>query len=125
MAMQQPFTSGSHWRIPAPVGQPAQRVTTSARINIRAADHVWRIWSERWGERVSAVLSIALALVTLGGVSVAPLAALVALAALLLPDGGAMRALAEPFSVGAGVWLSLAILCAHALNTDSKESDHE
>ena len=76
-------------------------------------------------EHGGVVVSAALTLVTLGGVFVAPLAALVALAALLMPAHNILRSLAAPLIVGAVLWLALAILCAHARHTDTTHSDHE
>lgn len=102
MAIQQyPFTSGSHWRIPT----PGRRVTSG--------------WAERLRRRWSAIVPAALEAVTLGGVFVAPLAALAALVTLFIPGIDGARPLATPLIVGAALWLALAILCAHACRPGS------
>lgn len=100
MAIQQhPFTSGSHWRAPAPWRQAVS------------------IWVARLRERRRAIASVALEVFTLGGVFVAPLGALAALVALFAPAGDGVRPLAAPLIVGAAIWLALAVLCAHAHHT--------
>lgn len=72
------------------------------------------VWTRRMYVPGSALAASALAVVTLGGVFAAPLAALVALAALALPAHSLTHALVGPLIVGAGIWLGLAILAAHA-----------
>ncbi len=91
---------------------------TRGYAGAHALDREWHAWSERLRGHANAVGSAALALLILGGVSVAPLAALVALVALLLPGNDGVRALAGPLIVGAAIWLTLAILCAHALQME-------
>lgn len=72
------------------------------------------IWTRRVYVPGSALAASALAVVTLGGVFAAPVVALVALAALALPAHSIAHAFVGPLIVGAGVWLGLAILAAHA-----------
>ncbi len=122
MAMQQPVTSGSHWRIPAPHYRPVSHTRVIGHTSARAATHAW---AKRLLAHSGVVVSAALTLVTLGGVFVAPLAALVALAALLMPAHNFLRPMAAPLIVGAVLWLALAILCAHARHTDTIPGDHE
>jgi hypothetical protein len=76
-------------------------------------------WLGRLGQRKKAIVSAALVLVTLGGVSIAPLAALAALVMLFASESGGARSLAAPLIIGAAIWLVLAVLCAHACHTGS------
>jgi len=73
----------------------------------------------RLRRRGSAIVPAALEVVTLGGVFVAPLAALAALVTLFMPGSDGVRSLASPLIVGAALWLALAILCAHACHPGS------
>lgn len=79
----------------------------------------WSVWRGRLGRRKKAIGAVALELVTLGGVFVAPLGALAALIALFTPASAYVRPLAAPLIVGAAIWLGLALLCAHACHTES------
>ena len=118
MAMQQPVTSGSHWRIPTPHYRPESHPRLSGHTGAGASSHTW-------AERGGVVISVALTLVTLGGVFVAPLAALAALAVMLLPGHTILRPLAAPLIVVAVLWLALAILFAHARHTNATPADPE
>ena len=122
MAMQQPVTSGSHWRIPAPHYRLVSHTRLSGHTSARAISHAG---AERLREHGAMVISTALTMATLGGVFVAPLAVLVALAVLLMPGHNILRPLAAPLIVGAVLWLALAILCAHARHTDATPGDDE
>jgi hypothetical protein len=103
MAIQHPFTSGSHWRAPT----STHRVTPLLRASGQPVARRLPLFG-------GALAAAALALVTLGGVFAAPVAALVALAAMLMPRHDIAHAVAGPLIVGAVIWLALAILCAHA-----------
>jgi fatty acid desaturase len=126
MAIQQhPLASGSHWRIPTPAQDTARPSRLGVYAGLLGVSDVARAWAERLRERGSMAASTALTLLTLGGVFVAPLATLGALAALLIPGGDIARPLAPPLIVGAVIWLALAILCAHTLRIEEAPRDHE
>lgn len=122
MAIQHPFTSDSHWRIPASARRAAPETRLSGYAGLYDAT---RAWAERLRGHASGMVFASLGLVALGGVSVAPLVTLVALVILLLPGGGPARSLAGPLIIGSVIWLALAILCAHALHSDHVSSGLE
>jgi len=113
MMLNEPMTSGSHWRM------PAHGVTTSA-ADAETALAVERTLRATFARRVAqsrplarrASRAGAVALLV-GGVLVAPMLALLALVSLVSPFALATRQLAPALVFIALVWLALAIFGAH------------
>lgn len=123
MMLNEPITSGSHWRIPRP--ELATEDAPAAVEERSLFDVAARIGAQAHAAGRSAASAIVAGLLV-GGVLVAPALATLAILALFVPQLTSARHIAPALIFAALLWLALAILGAHAqVERQAEERDKD
>lgn len=123
MILNEPITSGSHWRIPRP--ELATQDAPAAVEQRSPLEVAARLGAQAQAAGRSAASAIVAGLLV-GGVLVAPALATLAILALFVPQLTSARHIAPALIFGALLWLAVAILGAHAqVERQADERDPE